>query len=104
MKTQREKKLEIALLKEKIERISNKKVVFKEGIDENEIQHVSSDWKDVEGLIDSYTKVLKKFGINTYEDPLLKGSDMVGVLLSKQNLSEKELRIYGDNLKKEMSE
>jgi len=30
MKTEREKKLEIALLKEKIERISNKKVLFKE--------------------------------------------------------------------------
>jgi len=30
MKTQREKKLEIALLKEKLERISNKKVLFKE--------------------------------------------------------------------------
>jgi len=43
MKTQREKKLEVALLKEKIERISGKKVLFKEGDNESKFEVIGLD-------------------------------------------------------------
>jgi DNA-binding XRE family transcriptional regulator len=43
MKTEREKKLEVALLKEKIERISGKKVVFKEGVSKKDMLNLDPE-------------------------------------------------------------
>src|SRR5690554_2626043 len=56
MKTQREKKLEIALLKEKIERISGKEVLFKEENSESKFEITDTANMDKE----SATKTIEK--------------------------------------------
>ena len=101
MKTAKEKELEIALLTEKIERISGKKVKFlteekkpvqKLIINDNDWCEVTADYKGTEELIDEFTKAIKKlFNGNVYEIPSFNGSDMFGFLVTKRKFSKKEI-------------
>ena len=57
----------------------------------NRIARVSADYKDMQGLIDSFADAVRKFGLNIVDDPGCEGSDMVGFVISDKPLSESEL-------------
>ncbi len=52
---------------------------------------VFADWKDIDGLVERLKNALKKFGVNMYDDPRSEGSDMYSFILTKSNLSKKDL-------------
>jgi len=54
--------------------------------------HVSADWRDSVGMIDSFRAALKKFGIHMYSDPNCKGTDQYGFLLADKVLTEAEVK------------
>lgn len=54
-------------------------------------EEVSSDCRDTDGLVDSFTSALKSFGLHIIEDPRFDGSDMFGFLISNRKITLKEL-------------
>lgn len=56
------------------------------------INFVGADWKDINGLAESFTKVLEHYGLYVYEDPTTEGSDWYGYVVSDIELNKKELR------------
>lgn len=56
-----------------------------------DVQSITADWKDMEGMVKQIKSALKKFGINVYDDPLAKGSDTYSFYLTKEKLSKAQL-------------
>lgn len=54
-------------------------------------EFVVADWKDIDGLIESFEEALKEFGIHMYQDPTLEGSDTYGFLLSSVEMTDEEI-------------
>ena len=52
---------------------------------------VSADWKDIEGLIESFTEVLKNFGLFIYDDPWFEGTDSYGFVVSNETLTDEQI-------------
>ncbi len=61
-----------------------------------DLQYAGSDYSDIDGLIESFTKALKKLGINVYSDPAVEGSDTYQFYLTKEKLSKKQLNNISD--------
>jgi len=55
-------------------------------------QYVGADWKDIEGLIGDFRQALPKLGVYVYDDPMQKGSDTYGFILSKVKLSKEQIK------------
>ena len=57
---------------------------------------VNADYKDMVGLIEEIEEQLENFGLFVYDDPAMEGSDMYGLIISNQKLSEKKLQDLSD--------
>ena len=60
-------------------------------------EEVTADYKDVEGLIESFEDALHKFGLFIVEDPRFEGSDTFGFLISNREITKKELKDIEDD-------
>lgn len=56
------------------------------------LQFAGADWKDTEGMAESFKEALEKMGKFVYGDPSSEGSDWYGYIISDVELSEKELK------------
>ena len=50
-----------------------------------------TDWKDIDGLIDSFENALKEFGIKLIDNPDTEGTDCFSFILLKEKFNKKEL-------------
>ena len=78
--------------------------LMKENLNEEdeEFYQVSADFSDIDGFVENLMKVLPSLGINVIDDPILDGSDQVGIILSKREIDPKEVeKYYGFNDNKE---
>lgn len=58
----------------------------------NKPHFVTADWKDITGLAEEFISFLESEGYKVYEDPSLEGSDTFGWVISKKDLSKKQLQ------------
>lgn len=58
------------------------------------VTEVSSDWKDVNGLSNEFSKAISLIGGYCYKDPTLEDSDMYGFIVSNKPLTEEEIDNY----------
>jgi hypothetical protein len=70
------------------ERIKNQCKLKKE----KDVNFVISDWKDREGLVNGFTKVLKKYGLYVYNDIVMEDSDTDSFLISKNKLTRNQIK------------
>jgi hypothetical protein len=102
MELSKEKQITEQLLIEKLQKLTGKKVILKEGkftnalkasgIDMNtDVEYAGADWKDIDGLGEAFAKVLKKWGLYVYECPSDQGSDQVGYIISKKSLNKNQI-------------
>jgi hypothetical protein len=57
-----------------------------------QVETVSVDWKDIEGLAQGFTEALASLGISVIPHPDYEGSDMYGFILSNRPLTEDEVK------------
>jgi hypothetical protein len=58
-------------------------------------EFIVADWKDDPETVFKGVKVaLKKFGLNVYDLPSLEDSDAAGIVISKEKMTQKEIRAY----------
>lgn len=67
---------------------------IKENQNFDNIISVSADYKDLYGFIDNLIEGLESLGIIVKQDPYLKDSDQIGILLSKEDFDEEEYADY----------
>ena len=60
----------------------------------NDIHSVAADWKDFGGFIENLKITLKKLGIHITDDPMFDGTDMYGVLISKEKITKSRYKKY----------
>ena len=58
----------------------------KEPESDDGVEWVSADWSDFVGFVDELIPALKKLGLHVEEDPELEGSDMIGIIISKNEI------------------
>lgn len=76
---------------EQLEKETGKKVALKETVSLEEVEFISADHRDIEGLGESFKNALVKFGVYVYDDPMQEGSDQYGYILSKRKLTKREV-------------
>lgn len=62
-----------------------------EALSDDDYAIVLSDWKDIDGLIESAKNAFQQFGLVITEDPSIEGSDSVGFIVSKRSLTDEEV-------------
>ena len=74
-------------------RQSNKKLRIVDMTFMRDLHFISGDWKDQEDIFKQFIKFLRNQGYHIYEDPVCKGSDSYGWIISQDNLTRKQLTI-----------
>lgn len=87
-----EQETEVNKPEETIEESINNVLNEIEGVGENDYVYVSSDWSDIDGLVESAQKAFIQFGLYVYTDPTSEGSDQVGFIVSKIQLSPEQVK------------
>jgi len=56
-----------------------------------EVEYISRDWKDTDGLIDDFIAAMECYGLYVYMNPMTVGTDQYSFMIHDEPLSKAEL-------------